>query len=79
MVGLCGMMLAFAVLIGLATYWISWEVQDKTRRPGFTKMLWSDITRLLRWESGGIPVFRTLSIAAQSELSSTPAPVVTGK
>ena len=67
MFGFCAVMLALLSLICLISYWISWEVQHKARRPRFTTKLWNDSMRLLGRESGGITAPGTPSIAAQGD------------
>ncbi len=64
MAGFLALLLALVGVVCLASYWMSWEIQDKRRRPTFTAMLWSDAARLLGRNSGRIPVSERQSHAA---------------
>lgn len=56
MLGLCAIVLVFLALIGMLSYWISWELQDRNMRPAFVKKLWNDFAGLLhRGESVRLP------------------------
>ena len=46
MIGLCGMIFVFLVLICLFSYWISWEMQHNEQRHAFRTQIWSDVVNL---------------------------------
>jgi hypothetical protein len=58
MLGFFGMIVAFLALIGLFSYWISWDMQHKDTRPGLTKQIGNDIAVSLQsltakfWRAG---------------------------
>jgi hypothetical protein len=46
MLGLCGMIVVQLTLIGLMSYWISWDMQHKGVRPVFMKQVGNDLMGL---------------------------------
>jgi hypothetical protein len=66
-------------LIFVFSYWISWEVQHKQRRPPFTTKLRNDAARLFGRGLDRIRRSGTKSIAPQSEQGRAHARNVSGK
>lgn len=46
MLGFCGLVAAQLTLICVCSYWISWDMQRKEKRPTFRRQVWIDLTRL---------------------------------
>jgi hypothetical protein len=55
MLGLCGMIGVQLTLIGLMSYWISWDMQHKETRPVFMKQVGNDFARLFRKFRRSVP------------------------
>jgi hypothetical protein len=55
MLGLCGMIVVQLTLIGVMSYWISWDMQHKDERPVFMKQLGDDFLGLFRKLRGSVP------------------------
>jgi hypothetical protein len=55
MLGLCGMIVVQLTLIGLMSYWISWDMQHQDERPLFMKQVGNDFVRLFRRLRGSVP------------------------
>lgn len=55
MLGFVALMSVLGGLIGLAFYWMSWEMTDSRTRPTFSAKLRNDCAQLLR-RSHSIPV-----------------------
>ncbi|HLJ10053.1 MAG TPA: hypothetical protein VKU82_02630 [Planctomycetaceae bacterium] len=47
MIGYLTLMLFLAALIGLASYWISWDIEDARTRPGLAAALRRDCAHFL--------------------------------
>jgi hypothetical protein len=47
MLGLCAIVLALVALSAVGSYWISWELHHKEKRPDFRTKLWNDVVQLL--------------------------------
>ena len=84
MIGFLVLMIALVGLICAVSYWISWELQDRRRRVGFTRTLWNDAARLFARKNGGIPASGTQFRAADDGPAhcpggeTTPATLETG-
>jgi hypothetical protein len=52
MLGLFGMIMVFLVQICLFSYWISWEMQNKQKRPAFTTQVRNDLVGLFAKSRG---------------------------
>jgi len=55
MLGFLLLMSILGALIGLGSYWMSWEMQDSRTRPRFSAKLCNDCAQLFR-RSPSIPV-----------------------
>ena len=86
MLGLCGIIAVQLGLICLSSYWISWDMQRKGKRPAFRTQLWNDLVELFGKYGGAIrnSGFRSLALKSDrgepaNRRHSFGAPVLAGK